>query len=606
MPHLYPARRLAAVGLLLLSACAADSPTSFTSASMGQTSLSDLPRQFAATDRSDVRTRIAGALRDDPRNGDLHFLQGLSYHLDAGSGDAAAGELAQVGYQSAVRFAPTNAWAHYFQGVLHLERRNAPAAMEAFAVAAAGEPDRPEPFLGLASAAYMTGDLSVAQPAADRARALASKDRAPVRLATLIAAARADTPKVEEGMRALAVLSDDRAEQDYMRRRIGELHRSALFFAEPTEQPTRNEPRPTRLAAAGFMSAIFGDSDPFAGSTAASLFSGSNSITTPSNREPVAPLQQNAEGANQVMIEVTIILNSDQTTEAIGLNLLDGLQLQYGYENRSLDRSGSGAGGSSFLRTVTSVLSVPTINYNLNIFNEAGRRYQVLARPTLTGYIGRESEFFAGRTISVQVSGVNLGSLQPIDIGVNLRVTPERITPDKTIFRVAAGRSFLSQEAAGTFQQSLTTFKQSVSATAEVQFGQTLVLSGLSENVLDAQRSRVPGLGEIPGINLLFSRRSQLERQESVLILITPVAATQFDSSTRDPQRGRQVQRLVEMWNSLIDPNADLSSILRGADRIKALHRPSDGDVSLAALRSPATVQLATQRTAQALSYAHR
>src|SRR5204863_7640601 len=133
----------------------------------------------------------------------------------------------------------------------------------------------------------------------------------------------------------------------------------------------------------------------------------------------------------------------------------------------------------AFTRVFTSALRVPEITYSLNLFNTKDDFYRVITRPSLVATLKETSEFFIGKTVSVAVSGINLGSLQLIDLGTFVRVTPAAISPTQAKFKIEVIRSFPIETAAGTFQQSLTAFKQVVTATAEVDFGKTLILSGL-------------------------------------------------------------------------------------------------------------------------------
>jgi type II secretory pathway component GspD/PulD (secretin) len=225
----------------------------------------------------------------------------------------------------------------------------------------------------------------------------------------------------------------------------------------------------------------------------------------------------------------------------------------------------------------------------------------VLARPSLTAHLGRESEFFAGRTINVSVGGVNLGSLQPIDIGVGLKVEPELIEGDRVRFRVNASRSFLSREEAGTFAESLTTFKQLVSATAELKFGQTLVLSALSESVDDNTFSKSPGLGSVPGVSTFFKESSELHRQETLLVLITPVPVTEFASDARPTPAA--LAALIDTWKTKIDPHSNLGAIVQRLGKHALRIRGQRGDLGWNSVLTPALTAEALHENVELVSY---
>jgi type II secretory pathway component GspD/PulD (secretin) len=200
-------------------------------------------------------------------------------------------------------------------------------------------------------------------------------------------------------------------------------------------------------------------------------------------------------------------------------------------------------------------------------------------------------------TPTVGVSGVNLGTVQPIDVGVGLKVTPERIDGSKVKFQVNANRSFLSREQIGTFQEALTTFKQLVNATAEVEFGQTLLLSALSEKVRDATFSKTPGLGDVPGVSALFNDRTALNRTESLLVLVTPLRSTTI--ATRDREPATTVERLRKGWSTWIDPNSSVDAVLSRLESQQFFGKPEVGDVRWRSALTPALLQEALAENIQ-------
>jgi hypothetical protein len=282
---------------------------------------------------------------------------------------------------------------------------------------------------------------------------------------------------------------------------------------------------------------------------------------------------------NQMLAEVTIILSDNVRDTGRGLNLLDGLRLQYGYDNSATGSTITG-GPDSFQRTITQKISVPQLDYNLNIFNRTGESYNVLARPTLTAYLSEESTFFVGQTVNLETSGVNLGTIQPIDAGVTLKLTPQAISGQTVKFRVDVSRSFFSNQRFGSFDKQLNTFKQQVAATAELNFGQTLILSGLSETVYDGVRNETPGLSDVPVLDLLFSRQTSRNKQTSVLILVTPLAPLTASLDRRASRTGL-TKRIADLWTTLIDPSSDVAAIAARLSRAPVFTRAQADDLRI-------------------------
>lgn len=494
-----------------------------------------------------AQSGFAAALRDDVRNPHLQFLNGLAYDQLSRAGDRSKLDLARVGYQNATRFDPGNYWAHLQLGYLELDAGNYVAAQSSFARAVQDQPQRWEAAYGLGVASYYAGDAALARLAAERLRQIDPDHPGTLRLLAF----------------AMAAVGEPEAAD--VARRLQEI--------EPRDTFT---PRRVAEVLRGFTLAQH------------------ESATGETTADVAAPFT-GTESAEQVMIDVTIILSSNVQTENRGINLFDGLSLQYGYTNNFTSNRASGQERTSS-RSITSNIAIPQLTYSLNLFNNTGQFYQVLARPSLTAYMGRESEFFAGRTINVGISGINLGSLQPIDVGVGLKVTPESVNGDKITFRVSANRSFLSREQVGTFSESLTTFKQLVSATAEVEFGQTLLLSALSEKVRDATYSKTPGLGDIPGVSLLFNDRSALNRTESLLVLVTPMRPTTFAS--RDQEPPATVEQLRRSWQSWIEPRSDVAAIVGRLESQQFFTQAESGDLKWRSTQTPQLLREALDESA--------
>jgi Flp pilus assembly protein TadD len=491
----------------------------------------------AATSRQweEAGTAFSSLLRHDVRNARLQFLNGLTYDRLGREKDRTLLDLARVGYENAARFAPGDYWARLYLGFLELERGEWSAAQAAFAAAVKERPQRFEALYGLGVASYYAGDSLTARLAAAKAHELQPANADAARLHALALATDGESESARE------------AANGY-KRLLGADVKNAAAFDARFESIVR-QVGGTRIAQASAPAEL-----------------------------RVADAAAVANDDKQVTIDVTIILSSLLKVENRGVNLFDGLAVQYGGENRLTSNRASGIPYTS-TRSITSTITVPTLTYNLNLFNDSGQYYQVIARPTLTAYLERESDFFAGRTVNVSVSGVNLGTLQPIDVGVGLKVTPEVIAGKKITFRVSASRSFLSREEIGTFDESLTTFKQLVSATAEVELGQTLLLSALSESVQDANFSRVPGLGQIPGPNMLFNRRSTANRRESLLILLTPTRPSTIQTTSEGMLRPAALDDLLKFWSQLVDPVSSVEAITKRLGASRFFRGGQTGDV---------------------------
>lgn len=230
------------------------------------------------------------------------------------------------------------------------------------------------------------------------------------------------------------------------------------------------------------------------------------------------------------LVDVTIIGTEESKSQAKGINLLAGLQttlsgsLSY---NKTIGKDADGKSTDSETTTFAPSLNLLNLEYNLNIFNDGSNKAEILARPSLLAIENETSKFFSGGVLHVQLSSNNSdGSMVDIPIGINLSITPQFYGDDTVKVTVHADRSFLEEGADSVgFSAFSQTASTSVDATAILKFGETLILSGLSENQHDVSKDGVPFLQDIPGIQYLFSRKEDLETKKSILILLTPQKA---------------------------------------------------------------------------------
>lgn len=489
----------------------------------------------AALERGDGAA-AAGFLAEvaarEPRNGTAHTLLGIAHHL-ASDRDPQALDLALAGYDLALRAEPGQFWAAAMAGRAAYDRGRYDQALDHFARAWLLRPGDARTAAAVASAAYMAGDAPLAALAAARAAAIdPGVGGGHLRLAALAAAAAGQGAQADAQLAALRAAFPEAAAAAAPR--VAQLMQT--FPVDPLA--------PAATAAGG-------------------------DVTEP------AP--------DQIAVDVTIILAQNTRQERNGVNLLDGLGLQYGFNRqatRTISINDGTPSGNAYQRTLTASLTVPQLSYNLNLFNRGGQYYSVVARPQLTAWRGEQSEFFIGRTLRVAVGGVNLGSLESIDIGIEMKVTPIDITAEGARLRIETGRSFLTADRAGNFAEALTTFRQRVAATAEVRFGETLMLAGLNEAVEDRTFSATPVLGDLPLIGNAFNQRNRTERRDSVIVLVTPSRPTTL--AGRPFARPDHVGRLTELWTQVIDPASNAEATVAALRRQRHFTRMMRADAPLA------------------------
>jgi general secretion pathway protein D len=421
-----------------------------------------------------------------------------------------------------------------------MDRRKFAKARRIFADVVRDKPSDTEALYLLAAAAYYSGDPKTADAALGRLRALKpDAEPAVVRASALTLAALDESDEARSLLTRYAALEPDPRRVRYVERRLTDW-----------EFDYRND-GDTQLAQEGFDSDGF-DSDGFNSD-------GFDSDTP----EPEDAVQSQTDGnsvsdfadTRMVLVDVTIIGTEENETTSMGVNLLNGLQLQFGETltptpgvswSRSKTTDAADPDNNENLRTVTRMISIPSITYSLNIANAMTARNDVIARPTLVALSGQTSTFFSGSDVSAAAVSSGSGDSVSIEkkIGVKLAVTPEFLGGDRVRLQVTAERTFLTTPSSSVvFQFRLDTSVTEVTANVVMRLDETLVLSGLTEKENEGSRDGVPFLQDIPGLQYLFSEKNTNDFRKSVLILLTP-RSPHYTSAEKNQAEGTNSQAL--------------------------------------------------------------
>ncbi len=459
------------------------------------------------------------ALKFDPTNANLHFLNALSYHLRADTGDSSQYDLAKAGYDIALRYDPGNVWAAYLQGQIMLREQNFRRAQDAFAYALIHAPDEVSILKALAFASYFAQDLESATKAINRAAELAPDDPEIRYNRVLINAAAGRLDTAADSLAHFRNTVDAKASfrTAHLTTRLGDWRRfhGSKGYLKKAQLSTDD------IFGSGGSAPADDPSSSDSASPSASSDSGSaSSGSTTAQDKPAQP--------KMTLVDVVIIRSEERQATGKGVNLLSGLTATLGgttfqYSDTRTINAGA-ANSRSRVFTYSPTLSVAA-SYSLNIFNDNFDRNEVLARPTLVALNGEQSQFFSGAVWHVELSGAagSEGSLTDVPIGIKLTVTPTFQAGDFIKLSVEAERSFIEDRSSSAgFNNFSQTTKTTVAANVTLKFDETLVLSGLSERETEKVNDGVPFLQDLPGIQYLFSREDTLDFTKSVIILLTP------------------------------------------------------------------------------------
>ena len=152
--------------------------------------------------------------------------------------------------------------------------------------------------------------------------------------------------------------------------------------------------------------------------------------------------------------------------------------------------------------------------------------FQSLAEPNLITQNGTEARFLAGGEYPYPILQGVSGAVTVLfkEFGVRLSFTPTIVGPDRIHLKVAPEVSALDFSNAITIEgfrvPALSTRR--TESEVELRDGQTFAIAGLIDNTVTETMSKIPGLGDIPILGLLFQSRAYQKNQTELVVMITP------------------------------------------------------------------------------------
>ena len=154
--------------------------------------------------------------------------------------------------------------------------------------------------------------------------------------------------------------------------------------------------------------------------------------------------------------------------------------------------------------------------------------FQSLAEPNLISTNGKEASFLAGGEFPYPVvqsgAGNNSVTIMFKEFGIRLNFTPTVLGGDLINLKVRPEVSALDFANAVTVDgfriPALSTRRTETEV--ELRDGQTFAIAGLMNNTLTNSMSKIPGIGDIPILGLLFRSKAHQKNQTELVVMITP------------------------------------------------------------------------------------
>ncbi|KVU00234.1 type III secretion outer membrane pore, YscC/HrcC family protein [Burkholderia ubonensis] len=257
-----------------------------------------------------------------------------------------------------------------------------------------------------------------------------------------------------------------------------------------------------------------------------------NAVVIMAPREMLGPLEEIVRELDvepeQIQIEASIMDVQDGVLKEVGFDwALQGRSFRIG-------STSTGAGIGSDLGDAATVLgqganiSIFAGSTALNFLSritalQAEGKAQIQSRPRLATLNGIEAVLSDQRAFYPRVSNERVAQLFQVDVGLLMRVLPIVVRRDDGGADIRL-QIFIEDGniSRAEVDKLPITAKSAISTQAIVKDGESLLIGGYVRDVNDASESKVPLLGDIPGIGALFRFRSANVERKERLIMITP------------------------------------------------------------------------------------
>lgn len=497
---------------LLLSGCSSysnsDHKQSFSSGALSEPSskkmliLEEGTGNLKVGDYAAASLKFNEVLRGNISNATFQTLNGIAYHLDALENDADKLNLAEQGYELATKFDPSDWTPFYLNGLAKLSQKRYRDAKLNFAKAVTRDWKNDRAMFNLMAAAYYDVDFELALKALGvlQARSLETDLKLEVdRACAIIQMAVRNDLASSICLQDYLSLEKSDARKATLKKRLGVLQ--SINFVKQSERSL-------------------------------DAFQNVNETS-----EPDILAEE-----RMVVVDVVIIGSTEDVRNVSGLNILNGLAIQFGNtadgtpafsQSRSIANDNYSTDDDEQTRTIVRALTVPAIQYSLNIMNSADSNNTILAKPSLIALSGETSSFFSGVSINgAATSGTGDSISIEREIGVTLSVTPQFLADNRVMLTVDAERTFLMDPASNViYEFRMDTSKTTVNANVVMNIGETLVLGGLTEQQDSDSLDGVPGLRRVPVIKNLFSSEEERRYKKTVTVLLTPRLAVSSEEA---------------------------------------------------------------------------
>ncbi len=466
----------------------------------------------------------------------LHLLNGLVYEKLAENDPSFFG-LAIVAYQKTLSIDPNNYHGSVSLARVYLQQHMYIKARDMYAKALLLQSNSGEALYGMASTSYALRDMAVAQNSILKSLKMFPNDPVVHRMAALIYAAINDKAKTDHHFWMYKTLTRKPHDVQYIAARIRDWEKIHKEYYQKLNLK--------------------------------------RDIKQISTKEIDKKEVKKKKKLKSVLIEGVILKLNETGILSKGNNLLEQLNLDGTTKGMKFENKQS----QIVITPPSFILSLEQLKYSLNILNRKEMTTDIVARPMLQVQLGKQGSFESGTENNIVDR--DIGS-RVIPTQVSLSVLASNIEEDSVELEIDFHINQLADKNHSSIpDSSIVTLSTAIKTHVVGKLGNTIILGGLFKKSHSTENKGVPGLGDIPGTNLVFNKKEAENNRQSVLILLTLKDPEAVEQDTKDWINGAEIKtenmyKLANKHHGLFDAPSTLMPILKHLKHLYTEYRRGD------------------------------
>jgi general secretion pathway protein D len=254
----------------------------------------------------------------------------------------------------------------------------------------------------------------------------------------------------------------------------------------------------------------------------------------------------NFSGNGRSVNEIAAAVAAPETSRG----LADGITLAGGKTDRNGDPKFGGVLQALVASANVNLLSTPSV---LTLDNQEANIV-----------VGENVPFVTGQSTSTGDGTSNpFTTIKREDIGIKLKVTPTVIDDENVRLVIEQEVSSVKPSEDGVNSSDIITSKRSISTTVLAENRETIVLGGLIEDRVTETVKKVPLLGDIPAIGILFRSTSVSRGKQNLMVFLRPSILTDGEAARKLSAEKYQGVRALAF---AIDSRGDISRVQEGEE----------------------------------------